>query len=140
MQWLMKRQTSVMKWKRHDPSKMFLLSSGPSKHYGQALCYVLNTELPKHLTNRYITEPNYAINILLVKLGLVCPSKCIGLHALKSNTCYSLALTILLCLSYSVMNRSAWKLNNKLRCKRENKQSILHLFDHLGVLCSVQKK
>jgi len=48
----MTRQTSVMKWEGHDPSRMFLLSSGPSNH-GQALCQVLNMELPKHLTACY---------------------------------------------------------------------------------------
>lgn len=87
---------------------MFLLSSGPSTHYGQALRQVLNTELLKHLTDCYTAGPNDAINILLVKLGLVClSSQCIGLHVLKPNTCYSPALTILSCLNYSVMNNSA---------------------------------
>jgi len=105
-------------------------SSMPSFEYGTT----------KHLTDCYTAEPNDAINILLVKLGLVCLfSQCIGLHVLKPNICYSPAQTIQSCLGYSVMNRSAWKLN-KLRCKRLNKQTILNLFDHLGVLCSVKKK
>jgi len=53
VQCLMTRQTSVMKWEEHDPTQIFLLSSGPNKHYGQPLCQVLNTELPKHLTDCY---------------------------------------------------------------------------------------
>jgi hypothetical protein len=76
--------------------RIFLLSSGPSKYYGKALCQVLNMELPKHLTDCYTAGPNYAINILLVKMGLVClSSQCIGLHVLKADICYSPALTIL---------------------------------------------
>jgi hypothetical protein len=85
-----------MKWEVHDPSRMFLLSSGPIKHYGQALRQVLKMELPNHLTNCDTTRPNDAINILLVKLGLVrLSSQFIGLHILKPNICYSPALTIL---------------------------------------------
>ena len=116
------------------------LSSGPSKHYGQALRQVLNVELPRLLTDCYTAGLNDAINILLVKIGLVrLSSQCIGLHVLRPDICYSPALTILSWLTYSVMNRSAWKLN-KLRCKRLNKPTILNLFDHLSVLCAVKKK
>jgi energy-converting hydrogenase Eha subunit C len=111
------------------PHRMFLLSSGPSQTYGQALCQVLNTELPKRLTDCYTEGLNDAINILLVKMGLVpLSSQCIGLDVLKPNICYSPALTILSCLSYSVTNRPAWKLNNKLIRKGLNKQTIPLLY------------
>jgi energy-converting hydrogenase Eha subunit C len=121
--------------------RMFLLSSGPSQPYGQALGQVLNTEQPKSLTDCYTAGLNDAINILLVKMGLVhLSSQCIGLDVLKPNICYSPALTILSCLSYSVTNRPAWKLNNKLIREGLNKQIILNLFDHMGVLCSAKRK
>jgi len=87
---------------------MFLLSSGPSQPYGQALRQVLNTELPKRLADCYTAGLNDTINILLVKLGLVhLSSQCIGLDVLKPNICYSPTLTILSCLSYLVTNRPA---------------------------------
>jgi hypothetical protein len=128
-----------------EVEKTWPLQDVPLIHWTKQTSWASSTLSFEYRTTKtphcYITGQNDAINILLVKLGLVCPfSQCIGLHVLKPNICYSPAMTILSCLSYSVMNRSAWKLNNELRCKRLNKQSLLNLFDHLGVLCSVQKK
>jgi hypothetical protein len=140
MQCPMKRQTSVMKYEGHEPPPPAGCSSCP---VGQAnlMAKLYAKFWIQNYQNVYTAGLNDAINILLVKLGLVhLSSQCIGLDVLKTNICYSPALTIPSCLSYSVTNRPSWKMNNKLIYKGLNKQTTLNLFDHMGVLCSAKRK